>query len=184
MRTTSLLLVAASSAALCCAQTSPAKHLPTHKAKTQADTAKSADAPDIVFFNGTIYTGEGFAQDKPQIVQAIAIRGARVSAVGTTDEITRLAGPKTVLRDLNSANTSTFIFPGFNDAHTHLGGAGRTKLNVDLTGTKSLSAMLSKIEAAAKTAPAGHWLSRGGCGRCGACRGRPESGRRSPVGRR
>jgi predicted amidohydrolase YtcJ len=161
MRTTSILLVAASSAALCCAQTPPAKHLPAHKVKTPADAAISSDAPDFVFFNGTIYTGEGFAQDKPQIVQAIAIRGTKVSAVGTTEEITRLAGPKTVLRDLDSANTSTFIFPGFNDAHTHLGGAGRTKLNVDLTGAKSLSAMLSKIEAAAKAAPAGHWLTGG-----------------------
>ena len=66
-----------------------------------------------------------------------------------------------MLRDLHSTNTSTFIFPGFNDAHTHLGGAGRTKLNVDLTGVKSLADMLAKIKSAAYAAPAGHWLTGG-----------------------
>ena len=115
----------------------------------------------LIFFDGVIYTGDGFAEDKPQIVEAIAIGGGKVIAIGTTAEITRLAGPKTVLHDLNSATTSTFIFPGFNDAHTHLGGAGRTKLNVDLTGVKSLADMLAKIKSAADAAPAGHWLTGG-----------------------
>jgi predicted amidohydrolase YtcJ len=118
--------------------------------------------PDIIFFNGVIYTGEGFAEDKPQIVQAIAIGGGKVLAIGKTAEITRLAGPKTVLHDLDSANTNTFLFPGFNDAHTHLGEAGRTKLNVDLRGVKSLDEMLAAIQSAANAAPAGHWLVGGG----------------------
>jgi predicted amidohydrolase YtcJ len=91
----------------------------------------------------------------------MAIGGGKVLAVGTTEEITRLAGPKTRLRDLNTANTSTYVFPGFNDAHTHLGSAGRTRLNVDLTGVKSLASMLAKVETFAKDAPAGHWLTGG-----------------------
>jgi predicted amidohydrolase YtcJ len=123
--------------------------------------AKIAAAPEIIFFNGVIYTGVGLAEDKPETVQAMAIGGGKVIAVGTTEEITRLAGPNTRLKDLDTASTSTFVFPGFNDAHTHLGGAGRTKLNVDLTGVKSLAAMLTKIEAFAKAAPAGHWLTGG-----------------------
>ncbi len=123
--------------------------------------AASSKAPELIYFDGIIYTGVGFAEDKPQIVQAIAVGGGRVIAVGTTEKITRLAGPKTTLRDLNSASTGTVIFPGFNDAHTHLGGAGRTKLTIDLTGVKSLSAMLATIEAAAREAPEGHWLTGG-----------------------
>jgi len=117
--------------------------------------------PEIIFFNGVIYTGQGLAEDKPVTVQAMAIGGGKVLAVGATEEITRLAGPDTILRDINTAGTSTFIFPGFNDAHTHLGSAGRTKLNVDLTGVKSLAAMQAKIAAFAKDAPAGHWLTGG-----------------------
>lgn len=117
--------------------------------------------PDLIYFNGVIYTGEGFADDKPQIVQAIAIGGGKVLAVGTTEAITRLAGPKTELRDLDTSSTSNFIFPGFNDAHTHLGSAGQTKLNLDLEGTKSLANMLAKIQAYAKTLPPGHWITGG-----------------------
>jgi hypothetical protein len=91
----------------------------------------------------------------------MAIGGGKVIAVGTNEQVTRLAGPHTRLKDLNTASTSTFVFPGFNDAHTHLGGAGQTKLNVDLTGVPSLAAMLEKVQTFAKDAPQGHWLTGG-----------------------
>ena len=101
------------------------------------------------------------AEDKPQVVQAMAVGGGKVLAVGTTEEITRLAGPKTRLHDLDTETTSVFVFPGLNDAHTHLGSAGQTKLNVDLTGVKSLAEMQAKIKAFANGSPAGHWLTGG-----------------------
>jgi hypothetical protein len=116
----------------------------------------------MIFFNGVIYTGEGLGTDKPQTVEAMAIGDGKVLAVGTNKDIKRLAGPKTEIRDLKSASTGVFIFPGFNDAHVHLGEAARTKLNVDLRGVESLSAMLARIENYAKAAPAGHWLTGGG----------------------
>ena len=141
------------------AQAPAAKHTPPKKLKPAP--ASLTTVPEIIFFNGMIFTGEGLADDKPVTVQAMAIGGGKVLAVGTNEEITRLAGPDTHLHDVDSANTSTYIFPGFNDAHTHLGSAGRTKLNVDLTGVKSLAAMLAKVQAFAKDAPAGHWLTGG-----------------------
>lgn len=158
MRPPSLLLVAAfAGAAVSYAQTVPVHHGPAKRAVP----AVQSGTPEIIFFNGVIYTGNGFAKDKPETVQAMAIGGGKILAIGTNDEITRLAGPKTILRDINSANTSTYVFPGFNDAHTHLGGAGQTKLNVDLTGVKSLAEMQSRIKAFAASAPAGHWLTGG-----------------------
>jgi predicted amidohydrolase YtcJ len=123
--------------------------------------AQAASAPDVIFFNGIIYTGAGFADDKPQVVQAMAIGSGKIIAIGKNDEIRRLAGPGTRLRDLDSANTSMFIFPGFNDAHTHLGGAGQTKLNLDLMGVKSLAEMQAKIAAFAAPLPEGHWITGG-----------------------
>jgi predicted amidohydrolase YtcJ len=156
-----LLFTAVAASALCVAQTAPAKIASPQQARPKPTAARPTQPPEMILFNATIYTGAGLAQDKPEIVQAMAIGGGRVLAIGTTEEITRLAGPKTALRDIDSRNTGTFIFPGFNDAHTHLGGAGRTKLNVDLTGVKSLPAMLDEIQADAKEAPAGHWLTGG-----------------------
>jgi len=117
--------------------------------------------PDLIFFNGIIYTGEGFAEDQPQVVQAMAVRGGKVVAIGKNEDVMRLAGPGTRLRDLNSAATSTFLFPGFNDAHTHLGEGGQTRLNLDLAGVKSLDEMLTKIAMFAKPLADAHWITGG-----------------------
>jgi predicted amidohydrolase YtcJ len=111
----------------------------------------------VIFVNGVIYTGEGLDRDTPQTVEAMAVGGGRVLAVGTTVEIKQMAGPKTTVRDLKG----TVVFPGFNDAHTHLGSAGQTKLNVDLTGVPSLEAMQKSVQGYAVKAEPGHWLTGG-----------------------
>jgi len=120
--------------------------------------APPSNPPDLIFFHGTILTGDGLADGKPRVNSAIAVAKGKVLAVGPDDEIKRMAGPRTNLRDLNGA----FVMPGLNDAHVHLGGAGQTKLNVDLTGSKSLDEMLQRIQAKANQSPAGHWLTGGG----------------------
>ncbi len=160
MRVSPVLIAAVlASSCICTAQSSAAIQKP-HGSLTQTQAPLDA-APEIIFFNGVIYTGTGFAEDKPETAQAMAIGGGKVLAVGSNEEIKRLAGPKTILRDLRAANSSVFLFPGFNDAHVHLGRAGRTWLNVDLTGVTSLAAMLAKVQIFADAAPAGHWLTGG-----------------------
>lgn len=115
--------------------------------------------PDLILIHGVIYTGEGFDKDKPQTVEAMAVGGGRVIAVGSSEKIAQMAGSKTTVRDLKGSGT--VVFPGFNDAHTHLGSAGQTRLNVDLTGVQSLRAMLTKVQGYAAKAAPGHWLTGG-----------------------
>ncbi|WP_188810891.1 amidohydrolase [Hymenobacter cavernae] len=67
--------------------------------------------PDIVLLNGRIFTADS-AQPR---AQALAIRGERIVAVGTTAAIAKLAGPKTRRIDVRGRT----ITPGFNDAHNH-----------------------------------------------------------------
>jgi predicted amidohydrolase YtcJ len=55
-----------------------------------------------------------------------------------------------------------FVMPGFNDAHTHIAGAGQQKLAIDLDGTSSLAEMQERIRTFAASAPAGSWLRGGG----------------------
>ena len=89
MRTNiALLAVVFSTCILTAAQTSSRHTSPQHARKTPAP---STSVPDDVFFNGVIYTGEGFAEDKPRVVEAMAVAKGKVVAVGTTAEITRLA---------------------------------------------------------------------------------------------
>jgi len=154
----SLVATALAASMLCSSQSAPTNHPAPHHTKPAPAIPIT---PKDLFFNGVIYTGVGFAEDKPQVVEAMAIAGGKILAVGTTAEISRLAGSSTRLHDLDTTHTHIYIFPGFNDAHTHLGSAGRTKLNVDLTGVKSLADMLATIKSAADAAPAGHWLTGG-----------------------
>ena len=113
---------------------------------------------DVVFFNGSILTGQSLSAGKATIVSAIAVQNGKVVAIGTDAEIKALASPATKLRDLNGA----FVMPGLNDAHLHLGGAAETKLNVDLTGSKSLAEMMARLQSKAQQSPQSHWLTGGG----------------------
>ena len=55
------------------------------------------ESPDTVFVNGKILTvDEDFS-----VVQALAVTGNRISAVGSNDEIERLVGDDTRVIDLN-----------------------------------------------------------------------------------
>jgi predicted amidohydrolase YtcJ len=67
---------------------------------------------DIVLVNGRVFTSNGARS----FVEALAIRGERIVAVGTSAEIESLAGPKTTRLDLNGR----VVIPGINDAHYHL----------------------------------------------------------------
>ncbi|MGA9720107.1 MAG: amidohydrolase family protein, partial [Acidobacteriaceae bacterium] len=120
--------------------------------------AAQPPAPDAIYYHGHILTGVGLREGKFDFVSAIAMRGGVITATGTDDDVLKTKGPKTQVVNLGGS----FVMPGFNDAHTHLGDAGRLQLSVDLTGSKSLQDMLGRVERAAKAAPAGKWLQGGG----------------------
>jgi predicted amidohydrolase YtcJ len=126
-----------------------------------SSSGQAPTKPDLIFLNGVIYTGQGFADDKPQTVQAIAIGSGKILAVGSDAEIRRLAGPGTHIRDLNTAKTGAYLFPGFDDAHVHLGMAASMKMNLDLSSAHSLAAMMAEIASFARTLPPGHWITGG-----------------------
>src|SRR5437868_1096054 len=69
-------------------------------------------APDLVLFNGKVITMDS---KLPQ-AEALAIRGERIMAVGSSKEIGALAGPDTEEIDLGGRT----VIPGINDAHDHL----------------------------------------------------------------
>ena len=123
-----------------------------------AAQAQSAP-PDAIYLHGNIYTGAlqtfspPYVQVKPR-VQAMAVRDGRVLAVGSDAEISKLKGKRTQVVDLGGR----FVMPGFNDAHTHLASAGFGRMNVDLTGARSLQQMQERIAERLKSAQAGEWI--------------------------
>src|SRR5215510_4706699 len=64
-----------------------------------------ATAPDFVLTNGKIIT----VDDRFSIAQAVAIKGDRIVAVGSNEDIARLAGPNTRRMDLGGRS----VVPGF-----------------------------------------------------------------------
>jgi predicted amidohydrolase YtcJ len=112
---------------------------------------------DKIFLHGNIYTGVT-ASDAVRRVEALAVRGDRIEAAGSENEILKLRVPSTEVIDLDGH----FVMPGFNDAHTHLGEAGLQRLTVNLTGVQSLTEFRERIKAYLKTATPGEWIAGGG----------------------
>ena len=121
------------------------------------DAAPPSVQADAIYYNGSILTGETL-QSLPEHVTALAVRDGLVSAIGSDSTVMKLKGPQTTLIDLKGA----FVMPGFNDAHVHLGAAGRQKLAVDLDGVTSLNDMQERVRAAAAKVPPGAWMRGGG----------------------
>ncbi len=69
--------------------------------------------PDLILLNGKIFTSDA----AHPYVEALAIRGERIVATGTTEKIRSLAGPLTKRIDLGGR----VVIPGINDAHYHCG---------------------------------------------------------------
>lgn len=67
---------------------------------------------DVVLINGKIFT----SSDAHPYVEALAIRGERIIAIGTSAEIKALSGPHTKIYDLQGRTA----IPGINDSHYHL----------------------------------------------------------------
>jgi len=106
---------------------------------------------DLVLSNGKVIT----VDDTFTIAQAVAIRGDRIVAVGTNEEINALAGANT--RRIDLAGRS--LMPGFIDNHAHYmeEGAYWTE-EMRLDGVDSRQRALERMQARAKEKGPNQWL--------------------------
>jgi predicted amidohydrolase YtcJ len=100
--------------------------------------------------NGRVFTGS----TAHPYAEALAIKGTQILAIGTSDEISSKAGPKTRRIDL----AGRLVIPGINDSHTHF--------EADVIGTKldfgddpSCAHVLDMLQHAVASAPPGTLLS-------------------------
>lgn len=104
----------------------------------------------MVLLNARIVTLEA---SQPQ-VEALAVGGNRIAAIGTTAAIRRYVGERTQVIDLNGR----LVIPGFIEGHAHFTGVGLSKLNLDLTKAKTWDEIVRMVEGAAKNARPGEWI--------------------------
>lgn len=105
---------------------------------------------DLVLTNGKIVTVE----DAQPEVQAMAINGDTITALGSAQEIGRYVGPNTKVIDLHGALAT----PGIMEAHAHFTGVGDAARNLKLAEASTWGDIVRMVgEAAAKARP-GEWI--------------------------
>ena len=90
-------------------------------------------------------------------VEAVAIRGNRIAAVGTTSEILKLKQPDTPTIDLEGRR----VLPGFNDAHVHFYSGGANLTGPQLRYSKSEEEFRNTLAEFARKLPRGQWITGG-----------------------
>jgi predicted amidohydrolase YtcJ len=115
--------------------------------------ANAQNQADLILTDGKIWTEN---HKRPE-VEAIAIVGNRIVALGDSAAISALAGPHTTVIDLKGRR----VVPGFNDAHVHfyMGGEGLT--SVQLHDASSPEEFRQKVAAFARAMPKGEWIVNG-----------------------
>ena len=100
-------------------------------------------------------------EDGMWIAEAVAIRGSRIIAVGTTEEIQRMVG-ENFTRVINLKGR--LVLPGFIDNHTHFAQAGRLLLGLNLLEVNEAVEFQRRVREASQRLPEGAWLTGGDWG--------------------
>lgn len=108
------------------------------------------DPADVVLTGGRIHT----VDREDRIVEAVAIKGDRILAVGSAESLRRYIGPAT--RTLNLEGRS--VTPGLVDAHAHMEREALKSLRPSLAGMSTVTQVLDRVAAAAALAKPGEWI--------------------------
>jgi predicted amidohydrolase YtcJ len=110
----------------------------------------AAQNADLILINGKVVT----VDDRFSIVQALAIRGQRIVAVGSNEVVEKLKGPTTRIVDLAGRT----VIPGLIDNHAHwIRAAEHDELRFD--GVTSRAQALKLLADRVRATPAGQWIA-------------------------
>lgn len=106
---------------------------------------------DLVLRNGKIVT----VDDNNPEAQALAIKGDKIVAIGSDEDIRIMIGLKTKVIDLDGK----LAIPGFIEGHGHFMGIGYAKMNLELMNVKNWEEIVAMVAEAAKNAEPGAWIT-------------------------
>src|SRR5258708_12013971 len=105
---------------------------------------------DLALTGGKIVT----LDPKSRTVPALAIRGDRIAALGTNEEIARLIGPDTRRIDLRGR----LAVPGLFDGHAHMDREGLKLRWPSLAAARSIEDILQIVDGLVRGAAPGEWI--------------------------
>jgi predicted amidohydrolase YtcJ len=118
-----------------------------------AFTTPAAEDPppvDAVYLGGKVFTAD---PAKPW-VEALAVRGDRIAAVGSREQVEKLAAPTTRRIELKGRT----VIPGLNDAHHHFEVRARGDVAIPAPPSNGWRALAGAVATAASHAPPGATL--------------------------
>ena len=107
-------------------------------------------AADLVLLNGNVITVDS---DTPK-AEALAVKGDRILAVGSSDDISGYVAASTRVVDLAGQTA----IPGFIEGHGHYTSFGGSLLTLDFRYSSSFADIVSMVAEAAAETPAGEWV--------------------------
>ena len=111
----------------------------------------AAEKADKIFVNGRVFT----ADDQNSYVEAIAVKGDRILATGTTAAISRLRNTQTVTIDLKKR----LVIPGINDAHYHMFSNAPVGYQLQLDWEPGWDDVARELKKAVLELPKGAWIT-------------------------
>ena len=105
---------------------------------------------DMILVNGVIAT----LDEANPAAEAVAVKGGKIFAIGTTEEIENFKGDSTEVIDLGGK----FVMPGFNDSHAHFLGIGNSKQILDLRGANNWDEVIAIVAKAVDNSKPGDWI--------------------------
>jgi len=106
--------------------------------------------PNLILYNGKVVT----VDREFSIVEALAISGDRITAVGTNAEVRFLAASETRLVDLEGKT----VLPGLIDTHTHPLGAALYEFDHAVPEMETIADVLEYFRQRARVVPEGSWI--------------------------
>ncbi len=119
-------------------------------AEESAASAPEVAPADLVLRGGTVAT----VDDDYGVVEAIAVTGYQVTAVGSDEEISAYIGPMTEVVELNGR----FLMPGFIEGHGHFLSLVRSKQILDLNDVDNWDQIVSMVATAVDKSRPGEWI--------------------------
>jgi predicted amidohydrolase YtcJ len=110
-----------------------------------------AQAPDLILINGKIIT----VDPRDSVVEAIAIRADKITAIGTTASIRPTAGPQTKVIDLQGRA----VTPGLIDTHCHFQAASEIyDVQLGDPAIRKVADAVALVKARVEKSKPGEWI--------------------------
>jgi predicted amidohydrolase YtcJ len=110
----------------------------------------AAQPSDLIFYGGKIVT----VDPSFHIVDSLAIRGDRIAALGSREDVAKFAGPGTRRIDLKGKT----VLPGLIDSHSHASSASMYEFDHPVPDMETIDGVLRYIRSRATVSRPGDWI--------------------------